>query len=395
MSLDGKIGIEEKKTIIQELLNMQNALFNPARCPDGDMDFQYTFREEEGNIVFHLSVRDRKSIVKPGPAQNPICDIITDLAAMQDISGGYLSPLQAVRQKQFRIRSRNPFSSRLVRRLYCGSTRWDMPNTLYKGTFPIQSIKKVLVLNCSPRCERGATAVLTERFIKGMERAGAEVETLFPARMKINPCIGCFQCWVNSSDCIYHARDDMRLILERYWSCDMVVWATPIYHYHGTTSMKTVMDRLFINADPHFMEVDGQYRHPRKHERIPAYSVLAVGGFPDMNIFSPLRSNFQALSDHTGIQLLGELYRHTSMIFTLDDVKMKKKDEALEAFERAGEELIRTNGIARRTRTAAEQAITTVPILASMVNMKMDIMQKEKRMPFQRKACSEQEGEMI
>lgn len=117
----------------------------------------------------------------------------------------------------------------------------------------------------------------------------------------------------------------MKIILEKYWTYDLIVWAMPIYQYYGSTIMKTVIDRLFINVDPHFIEVDGEYRHPRKVKHLSYYAVLAVGGFPAMNIFEPLKCNFRTLSAHTGIRLSGELYRHTCIPLTINEVDLEKK----------------------------------------------------------------------
>jgi multimeric flavodoxin WrbA len=273
--------------------------------------------------------------------------------------------------------------------MYSGSMNWQMPEHLYKGTFPIPSIKKVLVLSCSPRNKTGTTYFMVEQLVKGMEKAGAEVEVLFPAKMKINPCIGCFKCWVNSTkECIYHEKDDMRIILEKYHEVDLVVWATPVYHYHVTTAMKTVMDRLFINTDPHFIEVDGHYRHPRKWERIPYYAVLAVGGFPKINIFEPIQSTFKSIANHAGIKIIAELYRHTSMFFLIDDFKMKKKDEVLESLEKAGFEMIKYQKVNKKTKKIFEQEIIDVPLIVSSVNSKMDMMQHDKVFPFKRSSVN-------
>lgn len=78
---------------------------------------------------------------------------------------------------------------------------WIMPNNLYKDPVVIDKIKKVLVINCSARCEKGATGAVTDKFAAGMIKAGAEV--LYPARMNILPCIGCSQCWANNTNQVY------------------------------------------------------------------------------------------------------------------------------------------------------------------------------------------------
>jgi multimeric flavodoxin WrbA len=341
---------------IRRAMDFQNALFNAHACPDRSLETQFFFDESEGSFPMRLSIRERRSSVLEGLAKDPICEIRTDLETWNDICGEYISPWRAIREKRTSFKG----NVTLFKRLYSGTSDWDLPSYLFKGPFRIDVIKNVLLLNCAPR-PAGATHITAERLAMGMRKAGASVEVLSPARMKINPCIGCFRCWKGElAPCVYHEKDEMRIILEKFRSYDLVVWATPIYHYFGSTVMKTVQDRLFVNADSHIIKVEGQFRHPRKMEHLPYYAVLAVGGFPDMSIFEPLKRFFRAISNHSGIRVIGEIYRHTSMPFTIEGLKMRKKDEALSAIEEAGRELVELKRIRRSTKRVAEQEIVNI-----------------------------------
>jgi multimeric flavodoxin WrbA/putative sterol carrier protein len=376
--------IEKRKSIVENL-TLQNNFFNPKKSPSKDLDFQFEFNEPEDHFQFYFSVREKASSLIEGVAAKPVCTVVTDFETWNKIGGGYISPPKAMAQGNFKIKGNFLTFLFRFRKMYSGNINWQMPGNLYRGTYPIPYIRKVLVLSCSPRVKTGATYLMVERMVAGMEKAGADVEVLFPSKMKINPCIGCFKCWVNNTkECIYHEKDDMKIILEKYHEVDLVVWATPVYHYHGTTAMKTVMDRLFINSDPHFIEVDGQYRHPRKWERIPYYAILSVGGFPKMDIFEPIQSTFKILAKHTGMKIIAELYRHTSMFFLIEGIKMKKKDEILESMEKAGFEMIKYQKVNKKTKKIIEQEIIDLPMIVSSVNYKMNIMQQEKTLPFKR-----------
>jgi hypothetical protein len=72
------------------------------------------------------------------------------------------------------------------------------------------------------------------------------------------------------------------------------------------------------------------------------------------------------------------------MFFLIEGIKMKKKDEVLESIEKAGFEMIKYQKVNIKTKKIIEQEIIDVPLIVSSVNYKMDIMQKEKKLFFQR-----------
>ena len=53
----------------------------------------------------------------------------------------------------------------------------------------------VLVINGSPKTDKGNTAFVVAPFIEGMKKGGATVELLYSKNQKIRPCTGCFNCW--------------------------------------------------------------------------------------------------------------------------------------------------------------------------------------------------------
>ena len=99
----------------------------------------------------------------------------------------------------------------LHKKIFSGKKDWHYPQyeSIYKNETDV--IKEVLILSSSPRCEKGVTHFMVEKLAEGMKKADANVEILFPARMKINPCAGCFTCFArNEKKCIYHEKDEMK-----------------------------------------------------------------------------------------------------------------------------------------------------------------------------------------
>ncbi|MBM3298799.1 MAG: flavodoxin family protein [Deltaproteobacteria bacterium] len=85
---------------------------------------------------------------------------------------------------------------------------------------------RILLVNGSPLGKKGVTYVLQEAFVRGVTKAGAEVEQVFLNKKKIRPCRGCFSCWIKTPGrCII--RDDQADILEKVRWAEVFVLATP------------------------------------------------------------------------------------------------------------------------------------------------------------------------
>lgn len=68
---------------------------------------------------------------------------------------------------------------------------------------------KVLALNSSPRGEgQSKTELMLTHLVKGMHKAGAEVEVVDLRKKSIKQCIGCFTCWTKTPGVCIH-KDDM------------------------------------------------------------------------------------------------------------------------------------------------------------------------------------------
>ncbi|MCM1271900.1 MAG: flavodoxin family protein [Ruminococcus flavefaciens] len=105
---------------------------------------------------------------------------------------------------------------------------------------------KILILNGAAR-KNGNTKKLIEAFTDGAKSSGNEVCEFYLQDMNIKGCLGCEHCSKSakgtSNPCIQN--DDMRLINEAFLSADVVVFASPVYFWTITGTLKTVADRLY------------------------------------------------------------------------------------------------------------------------------------------------------
>lgn len=111
--------------------------------------------------------------------------------------------------------------------------------------------RQVQVLGIVGSARRGGnTEILVEEALRGAEEAGAAVEKVLLARLKIAPCTGCDACQ-ETGQCIY--RDDMPALFERMRRSAVWVLGTPVYWWGPSAQFKAFLDRwyakVFLPAD--------------------------------------------------------------------------------------------------------------------------------------------------
>ena len=98
---------------------------------------------------------------------------------------------------------------------------------------------KVLALNSSPRGDgESKTAIMLNSLVAGMQESGAEVEVVALHRKKIRTCDGCFTCWTKTPGTCIHKDDMTRELFPQWLKADLVVYASPLYHFTVNAVMK-------------------------------------------------------------------------------------------------------------------------------------------------------------
>lgn len=199
---------------------------------------------------------------------------------------------------------------------------------------------KVLVMNGSPRKERGATGGLLKHFIKGMEEAGAEVDLLYSKGLELGDCRGCFNCWSTTpGKCIQD--DEMATILPRIADADLVVLATPVYVDGMTGSLKTLLDRTLPNLHGAFELREDHCRHAlREGVKAGKIVLVSVSGFTEMDNFDPLIAHVKAISKNMNREYVGALLRPYAWIIEPALKQGAPLNDILDATKQAGYQLI-------------------------------------------------------
>lgn len=171
---------------------------------------------------------------------------------------------------------------------------------------------RVVAVNSSPRGNDSNTGRMVQAIFTGMNSAGAQTEQIYLKDYVIKPCGGCFACWTKTpGKCIIE--DDMAGLLERVFTADLVIYASPLYVDNVTATMKMFMDRIIPTVHPFFVyDEKGEIKHPKRNpDRIPGVMVVSNCGFPGIANFQVMDLQFERLARNASSRVVARVYRTT------------------------------------------------------------------------------------
>ncbi len=103
---------------------------------------------------------------------------------------------------------------------------------------------KVITIFGSPR-KNGNTAKVLNWVEEELRAQGHEVERANINDYKINGCIECFVCQTKPNEPGCPQKDDLLSLLDRMFTADAVVYASPLFCWSWTAQLKPFIDRHF------------------------------------------------------------------------------------------------------------------------------------------------------
>ncbi len=97
----------------------------------------------------------------------------------------------------------------------------------------------VLGIAASPRRD-GNSDVLLGRALEGAAQAGAKVERIVAARLKMAPCIACDGCW-EAGRCV--VQDEYQTVYPKILAAERIILASPIHFMAISAQGKILIDR--------------------------------------------------------------------------------------------------------------------------------------------------------
>jgi len=224
---------------------------------------------------------------------------------------------------------------------------------------------EILALNSSPRSGgHSKTEMMLNCLVKGMRDANAGVEIVNLREKTVKNCIGCFTCWTKTPGRCIHKDDMTKELFPKWLKSDVVVYATPLYHYTLNAKMKAFIERTLPVLEPFFEKHDNRTVHPLR-QAPPDAVVLSVAGFMEMSVFDQL-SNYVKFLFGRHMRLLAEIYRPAAE--TLSGIEDKKQDVFEAAFQ-AGRELVNFRSVSVETLDRIQQPITDFQTFAQIGNL--------------------------
>jgi len=229
---------------------------------------------------------------------------------------------------------------------------------------------RILAIQGSPRPKASNTEILLQEFLKGAQSQGAETETIYLKDKDIHYCVGCYTCWAKTPGvCIY--KDDMPELLEKVRSCDIIVYATPLYNYNMTSLLKAFQERLLPLLDPHLIKTGEMYRHPPRYEVNRKMVLLSNCGFPEISHFDGLRHIFNHIERSGQVPIVGELLMPAGELLKQEGLR-ESIQKVLHAAYRAGVEVIQEGRVSKETENEINKPLVAPDEMAEMANLWWD-----------------------
>lgn len=233
-------------------------------------------------------------------------------------------------------------------------------------------MKKILVINGSPRGKNGNTQFIIRHFLEGCEKEGAQTETIYLKDKNIHSCRGCFTCWIKTpGKCAI--KDDMEELIEKVNNSDVVVYATPLYYYTFSGIMKNFIDRLLPRCRGELVKTEnGSYSHDlRKTDKAPIKSVLISNcGFPGRNNFKALSETFKLWHRNSDNIAGNILISQGGLLAEIDHNEMLTKiyTPLINALQSAGAQVVKNGCIDKNTQELLDKQYISDDIYVQNAN---------------------------
>lgn len=212
----------------------------------------------------------------------------------------------------------------------------------------------VLLIRGNPR-KSGFTERFANLVLDGLREVDANVHDVDLADQSIQPCLGCYHCWLATPGQCVHG-DAMGDLLEHVLRADVLVCATPIYYFSMSALMKTFFERTFPLAQPGLTasrlgNTRNSTRYPDRWQNKKLVT-LVTGALRGHAPYQPANDTFRWIADSLDLELAGQLTRPESYLIDYPLSKPRTVKRILAGFVQAGREIGTTGRLTPETLEA-------------------------------------------
>lgn len=226
----------------------------------------------------------------------------------------------------------------------------------------MSDIKKIVLINGSPKKERSTTLNVAKAFIEGLKQEyECEVTTFNVSDLNIKPCLGCLSCWGRTKGTCIIKDDDIPMVKEKIEEADYVIEAFPLYFFGMPGTMKVFTDRMLSmmmtykgQESPKNGESFHGIRNPKENRKFIVISSCAYTGYEA--VFEPLIKQYDCICGKDNY-----LFIPAPQLMTLIDLKNQTKiDRYLAKFTQAGSEFAKSGNLSEETQELIKKPPFTV-----------------------------------
>ena len=200
-------------------------------------------------------------------------------------------------------------------------------------------VKKILILNGSPKREHSATINVTKAFVDGLKEAtGAEVKYVNLADLNIKPCTGCLSCWGRTEGECVIKNDDIPAIKKEIEECDIFIESYPLFFFGMPGTMKVFTDRMLSMMNTYMGQKspeNGESFHGIRNPKDQKFIIITSCAYTEFGpVYEPLIKQYDCICGKGNYTML-----FAPQLKTLMDLNNTAKiDKYLSKFRDAGVE---------------------------------------------------------
>jgi putative sterol carrier protein len=194
--------------IMQSMVEILDAQY-PAHKDKGAGIIQFHFSHNNQEWTCYVKADENHLEFCVGTADNPTVTLRCDFFHWLDLSSGRLNPVWGTITRKLKFTGQTSFFKTLPKPDFNVNIKdKDDPYSGFeknaaKHRKPPQS---VIIINASPRSGNGYTGQFVARFAEGIIEAGANVEEICLANLRIKTCTGCWRCWIKENGCVFDGK---------------------------------------------------------------------------------------------------------------------------------------------------------------------------------------------